>query len=93
MTTQVVNLKHEPYDVYIGRPSVWGNPFRIGKDGDRPTMIRKYAQWIPALTGRPSFEIGSPTTGTPGDGVSPPHSTKSLGASTHVECIAASAPS
>src|SRR5689334_10954522 len=46
MTTQVVNLKHQAYDVYIGRPSVWGNPFRIGKDGDRATVIRKYAQWI-----------------------------------------------
>jgi hypothetical protein len=47
MTTQVVNLKHEAYDVYIGRSSVWGNPFRIGKAGDRATVIRKYAQWIP----------------------------------------------
>jgi hypothetical protein len=47
MTTQVVNLKHEAYDIYIGRPSVWGNPFIMGRDGDRATVIRKYAQWIP----------------------------------------------
>jgi hypothetical protein len=47
MTTQVVNLKHEAYDVYIGRPSVWGNPFITGKDGDRATVIRKYTRWIP----------------------------------------------
>lgn len=38
--------------VYIGRPSVFGNPFVIGKDGDRAEVIRKYAAWIkskPAL--------------------------------------------
>ncbi len=25
--TSVVNLKTDEYDVYIGRPSKWGNPF------------------------------------------------------------------
>jgi hypothetical protein len=25
--TTVVNRLREPFDVYIGRPSVWGNPF------------------------------------------------------------------
>ena len=33
--TKVVNKYHENYDVYIGRGSKWGNPFVIGKDGDR----------------------------------------------------------
>jgi hypothetical protein len=27
---------------YIGRPSRWGNPFVIGKHGDRTTCIEKY---------------------------------------------------
>lgn len=28
MKTRVINIKtQEPYDVYIGRPSKWGNPF------------------------------------------------------------------
>jgi len=27
--------------VYIGRPSKWGNPFVIGKDGDREEVIAK----------------------------------------------------
>lgn len=31
----VVNLHESEYDVYIGRGSPWGNPWRIGKDGDR----------------------------------------------------------
>jgi len=32
--------------VYIGRPSKWGNPFKVGKHGDRETCVRKYADWI-----------------------------------------------
>ncbi len=44
--TRVVNLRKEKYDVYIGRPSKWGNPFVIGKDGDREEVIRKYKEWI-----------------------------------------------
>ena len=28
--------------VYIGRPSKWGNPFVIGKDGTRNEVIAKY---------------------------------------------------
>lgn len=40
---KVVNRdKGEDYDVYIGRGSVWGNPYRIGHDGDREEVIRKY---------------------------------------------------
>lgn len=34
------------YDVYIGRPSKWGNPFVIGKDGDRAEVLRKYEAWL-----------------------------------------------
>ena len=43
---KVVHCKKEPYDVYIGRPSKWGNPFEIGKDGDRMEVLRKYRMWI-----------------------------------------------
>ena len=32
--------------VYIGRPSKWGNPFVIGPDGDRATVIGKYRAFI-----------------------------------------------
>jgi hypothetical protein len=44
--TQVVHCKHAPYDVYIGRPSKWGNPFRIGRDGTRVEVIEKYRRWL-----------------------------------------------
>jgi hypothetical protein len=40
--TRVVNLRTEPYDVYIGRPSRWGNPFVIGRDGSRADVIAKF---------------------------------------------------
>jgi len=44
--TTVVHCKKERYDIYIGRPSQWGNPFSIGRDGDRAEVIRKYREWI-----------------------------------------------
>lgn len=43
---RVVNIYKEPYDVYIGRPSNWGNPFVIGPDGTREDVVRKYEEWI-----------------------------------------------
>lgn len=43
---RVVHCKRAPYDVYIGRPSKWGNPFVIGKDGDRARVIQKYREWL-----------------------------------------------
>ena len=44
--TRVVHCKKEPFDVYIGRPSKWGNPFSIGKDGTREEVIERYRNWI-----------------------------------------------
>jgi hypothetical protein len=32
--------------VYIGRPSIWSNPFVIGKDGSRDDVIAKYETWL-----------------------------------------------
>jgi hypothetical protein len=43
--TRVVHCKKSEYDVYIGRPSIFGNPFVIGKDGDRATVIQKHFDW------------------------------------------------
>lgn len=48
----VVHCKRSKYDVYIGRPSKWGNPYSIGKDGSREEVIQKYKQHLlasPAL--------------------------------------------
>lgn len=38
--------------VRIDRRTKWGNPFVIGKDGDRATVIRKYAEWVWCGDGR-----------------------------------------
>lgn len=47
MSAIVVNRKRgDPYDVYIGRGSKWGNPFVIGLDGTREDVIEKYRQYI-----------------------------------------------
>ena len=37
--TKIVNMKHEAYDIYIGRGSKWGCPFTIIKD--RPTLAKE----------------------------------------------------
>jgi len=32
--------------VYVARPSKWGNPFHIGRDGTRDEVIAKYREWL-----------------------------------------------
>lgn len=44
--SKVVHIKKESFDVYIGRPGMWGNPFEIGRDGTREEVITKYRNWI-----------------------------------------------
>ena len=46
MLTRIVHCKKEPYDVYIGRPSIWGNPFEIGKHGTREEVIVQYKRHV-----------------------------------------------
>lgn len=49
MIPKVLNKKLSglPKDaVYIGRPSKWGNPFTIGRDGDREEVIHRYRDYI-----------------------------------------------
>jgi hypothetical protein len=43
---KVVHIHKENYDVYIGRPGKWGNPFIMGEDGTRFEVIKKYQEWI-----------------------------------------------
>ncbi len=50
--TTVVHVRKDSYDVYIGRGSKWGNPYRIGIDGDRAEVIKKYAVY---LVGKPEL--------------------------------------
>lgn len=50
--TRVINLKitkvsnkdlGDSYDVYIGRGTLWGNPYQMGKEGTRDEVIAKFA--------------------------------------------------
>ena len=51
---KVVHCKKEKYDVYIGRPSKWGNPFTHKKTGtvaefvvnNRDEAVDAYRKWI-----------------------------------------------
>ena len=43
---RVVHCKRSAFDVYIGRPGPWGNPFEIGRDGTRAEVVEKYRAWI-----------------------------------------------
>lgn len=47
----VVNARRERFDVYVGRPSKFGNPFLIGKDGTRAEVIEKYRAHLLASPG------------------------------------------
>jgi hypothetical protein len=44
--TKIVNVKDEKCDIYIGRGTKYGNPFKIGRDGTREEVIQKYEEYI-----------------------------------------------
>lgn len=53
--TSVVHCKKDRYDVYIGRPSKWGNPFTHVSDrmtraaftvGSREEALRRYEEYL-----------------------------------------------
>ena len=55
VSCSVVHCKKSPYDVYIGRPSKWGNPFTHKQDGktlakhivgSRDEAVEAYREWI-----------------------------------------------
>lgn len=53
---RVVHIKRDPYQVYIGRGSIWGNPFKIGPDGDRSKVLAKYKEYLLRGEGRHLLE-------------------------------------
>jgi len=45
--TVVVNMRTTSnYDVAIDRSSSFGNPFHLGKDGDRQVVLQKYKEYF-----------------------------------------------
>lgn len=60
--TRVVHCKREKYDVYIGRPSKWGNPFRLHGERDRLACLVRYRDWLrdqPELIAAAKMELSS----------------------------------
>lgn len=47
--TTVVNKRKQAYDVYIGRGSIWGNPYVIGKDGTRAEVLFQYKAYLESI--------------------------------------------
>ena len=43
---RVVHCKRERHHEYVGRPTKWGNPFVIGRHGNRTEVIELYEQWL-----------------------------------------------
>jgi len=46
---RVVNIDKEPAppdSVYIGRPTKWGNPFKISEHGTESEVAQKYINWL-----------------------------------------------
>ena len=39
-------MRSASYDVAIDRTSLFGNPFHLGKDGDRTTVLAKYREYF-----------------------------------------------
>lgn len=42
----VVHCKRQAHDVYIGRPSKWGNPFTLKCEADRDKVLAQYLEWV-----------------------------------------------
>mgnify|MGYP003745418039 CR=1 FL=1 len=59
MRCRVVHCKKEDFDIYIGRPSKWGNPFSHEektiakwKVSSRYIAIQRYKEWITTGDGK-----------------------------------------
>lgn len=57
MKTRVVHCRKSKYDIYIGRPSKWGNPFRLEDGQDRAAAVQRYREW---LMGQPELLAALP---------------------------------
>lgn len=45
MLDMIVHCKRDQFDVYVGRPSPWGNPFTVAQHG-RGTAIQQFERWV-----------------------------------------------
>ena len=57
MIPQVRRRSEASGGVYIGRPTKWGNPFKIGADGTRAEVVKKHREWLESGQGPSREEI------------------------------------
>ncbi len=43
---RVVHCKTTSYDVYVGRPSLFGNPFPLKHEQERVSVLMQYEAWL-----------------------------------------------
>ena len=43
---------------YVGRPTKWGNPFKIGRDGTREDVCASYEVWVKKQIASGLLDIG-----------------------------------
>ena len=63
---RVVHCKRDKYDVYIGRPSAYGNPFVLRAESERDKLIAKYEEWLraqPELVAQVKRDLRNKTLG------------------------------
>jgi len=72
MKPQIVHWKQQPYDVYIGRPSRWGNPFSSKASiaehrvVNKAEALYKHREWVlnnPSLIASIKQELQGKTLG------------------------------
>lgn len=65
MIPRVVNKQSgEAFDVYVGRPTIWGNPFYISRDMTRADCIAAYRDFLsrqPGVVERAQRELKGKT--------------------------------
>lgn len=47
----VVNVERDEFDVYVGRGTPFGNPFREGPMSNRTQVIARYEKWLRSQPG------------------------------------------
>lgn len=47
--TLLVNIKKRKSDIYIGRPSKWGNPFKMKYEDERLWVVTAHKDWLDGI--------------------------------------------
>ena len=53
--TTIVNIRHQRCDINCSRPSIFSNPYHIGRDGTRSEVCEKYKKHFYNKLHDPSF--------------------------------------